>query len=282
MNDEIQAMNAACREYPFDGGTISALHYIGHKQKILMLHGNSSCKEIFSRNIPFLVEQGHAVLAPDFPGHGDSENARDPASTYSFPGYAETINALLVRHEWTDFIVVGWSLGGHVALELVANRPDCKGAMLIGSPPGKPSPEALEQAFFANDTTLLAGKNQFDPADVKNYVEAMLGTKPADPFFLMRAGRTDGRAREMMFISALAGVGIDQRTVVSSRFLPVAVVLGADDPFVRRDYLTSLTYGRLWRKEVAVLEGAGHAPHWQAPVIFNELLKSFIVDIGSD
>ena len=280
MDDQVQAVIAAAKDYPFYSGSISAVHHIGRNQKILMLHGNSSCKEVFSRNIPFLVEQGHAVLAPDFPGHGDSENARDPASTYSFPGYAEAINALLIRLEWKDFIVVGWSLGGHVALELVAIRPDCKGVMLIGSPPGKPSPEALEQAFFASDTTLLAGKNHFDSADEKNYVEAMLGIKPAESFFLLRARRTDGRAREMMFLSALAGVGIDQRTVVSSRLLPVAVVLGADDPFVRPGYIKSLEYGRLWRDEVTVLEGAGHAPHWQTATIVNELLKNFIVDIG--
>lgn len=279
MDNQIQAMIPAAREFQFYSGSISALHYIGQKQKILMLHGNSSCKEVFSRNIPFLVEQGHSVLAPDFPGHGDSENARDPASTYTFPGYAKAINALLSRLGWTDFIIVGWSLGGHVALELAASRPDCKGVMLIGSPPGKPSPEALEQAFFTSNTTLLAGKNHFSTADVKDYVEAMLGVRPADPFFLMRARRTDGRAREMMFGSALAGVGVDQRSVVASRFLPIAVVHGADEPFVRLDYLKSLEFGKLWRDEIAVLHGAGHAPHWQATTIFNELLKNFIVDI---
>jgi pimeloyl-ACP methyl ester carboxylesterase len=273
-NDEQLSQHVCTFDLP--GGKVSAILTSGPGQKVLLLHGNSSCKEVFAHVIPHLMNAGHSILAPDFPGHGDSSDAENPEETYCFGGYANVVNDLLQAVGWTNFISVGWSLGGHVALELVSKRPDCTALMLIGSPPGKPSVEALQEAFFASEGTLLAGKSEFTEQDAVNYAGQMLGEFPPDPFLLERVRRTDGRARALMFHSALSGKGIDQRDIVLDRYRPVAIVHGADEPFVRQDYLERLTYGRLWGSKLVVLPGIGHAPHWQCPLIFNEILKEFL------
>ncbi|MCC7253548.1 alpha/beta hydrolase [Hyphomicrobium sp.] len=257
-------------------GRLAMLEHQGQRSTVLLIHGNSSCKEVFAHVVPMLIEVGYGVLAPDLPGHGDSENASDPHNTYSFPGYAAALGELLDDAGVEAPIIVGWSLGGHVAMELAAHRPTVRGLMVIGSPPCKPAPEALEAAFRTHPTTLLAGKAEFSTDDVKAYAAAMLGVGEPDAFLRMRVRRTDGLARKLMFSSALAGVGVDQRLVAAEPSRPFAVVHGADDPFVRLDYLRSLHYGRLWRSEVVVLEQVGHAPHWQAPDFFTPILLAFL------
>ena len=66
---------------------------------------------------------GRAVLAPDLPGHGESENSPTPEATYSLPGYAAVVGGLIDRLQWPLVDVVGWSLGGHIGLELFATDP---------------------------------------------------------------------------------------------------------------------------------------------------------------
>ncbi|MEQ1672112.1 MAG: alpha/beta fold hydrolase, partial [Hyphomicrobium sp.] len=180
MNPCIAAMHPYEREFQLEGGSLATLHVPGTAKKVLLLHGNSSCKEVFAAVIPELIAGGHEVLAIDLPGHGNSSDAQSPDVVYCFPGYAAVVRALLDRLEWNNFIVVGWSLGGHVALELAALRPDCSGIMLIGSPPGKPSPEALQEAFIASGATLLAGKLEFSEVDAFTYVSQMLGVDDVD------------------------------------------------------------------------------------------------------
>lgn len=276
MNHKANELTSLEKKFKLSTATVSAILSHGTQHRVLLLHGNSSCKEVFSQIISSLIMDGHSVLAPDFPGHGASSDANDPAETYCFDGYANVVAELLQHVGWLQFVTVGWSLGGHVALELVNIRPDCVGLMLIGSPPGKPSVEALEQAFFASKTTLLAGKRDFSNEESVMYAEDMLGSQVIDPFLLAQVRRTDGAARELMFQSALNGRGIDQRKIIESTNRPVAVVHGESEPFVRLDYLKDLKFGCLWRNNIQVLKGLGHAPHWQKPEIFYPILQDFL------
>jgi pimeloyl-ACP methyl ester carboxylesterase len=93
---------------------------------------------------------------------------------------------------------------------------------------------------------------------------------------LAAAARTDGKARACMFANGLRGVGADQRATVEHSDKPLCVVHGNDEPFVRLDYLRSIKYRALWNKRIHVIAGAGHAPHWQSPSIFNDLLQAFL------
>lgn len=260
-------------------GRVSAFRSEGSEPTVLLLHGNSSCKEVFASLISTLTSHSYGILALDFPGHGASEDARAPEAAYSFPGYAEAVADVLREAAVERPIVVGWSLGGHVAMELAGGGTDVAGLMVMGSPPGRPSPEALNAAFHVNEATLLAGKANFDSLDAETYARAMLGTPDIDPFLLNNVCRTDGRARELMFSSALAGIGRDQRDVAADPRRLFGIVHGGLDPFVRLDYLQSLTYGRLWRDRVVVLEDLGHAPHWQAPAVFAPILLEFLRDV---
>ena len=46
------------------------------------------------------------------------------------------------------------------------------------------------------------------------------------------------------------------------------------------DYLRQLKIPSLWRGEIQLIPGAGHAPHQETPEQFAALLDQFISDIG--
>lgn len=233
--------------------------------------------------IQTLKWHGHAVLAPDLPGHGQSDDAQDPRKTYSFPGYAAVISDLLDVLHWPSVDVVGWSLGGHIGLELLASDRRVRSLMILGAPPARPGPDALESAFHASPTMHLTGKKCFSDAEARAYSESMLGgVDMVSRHLLDKVRRTDGDARHFMFANAMEGHGVDQGRVVAENTSRLCVIHGEYDPFVRLDYLLSLDYKNLWRDKAHVFSGAGHAPHWQFPKQFNTLLLEFLAADRTD
>jgi pimeloyl-ACP methyl ester carboxylesterase len=88
-NDRTNA--PAVRYFGLPAGRVAAFVEISSGPTVLLIHGNSSSKEIFLRQMGMLRRRGFGIVAPDLPGHGASNDARRPARTYSFPGYASVL-----------------------------------------------------------------------------------------------------------------------------------------------------------------------------------------------
>lgn len=88
---------------------------------LLLIHGNSSSHKAFRPLLSSLASTGNfRVLALDLPGHGQSEDANDASTVYSMPGYATCSSEFVSRLHIRDVTILGWSLGGHIALELIS------------------------------------------------------------------------------------------------------------------------------------------------------------------
>jgi pimeloyl-ACP methyl ester carboxylesterase len=258
---------------------ISSYYLRLHRTPVILIHGNSSCKEVFKHQIGALRRLGHTVLIPDLPGHGESTNSGTPRSTYSFPGYVHILSSLLDWLEVDHCHIVGWSLGGHIGLELWHRDPRIVSLTISGTPPIKLNPKGVSRGFLASSVMDLAGARVFDESDVLAYGSAMLGWRLDRRTRLARMiARTDGRARFWMLRNGLSGCGVDQVKVVRDDGRPLAIIQGKRDPFVNIDYLTGLTYRNLWLNH-PILMNAGHAPHWERPQTFNRYLCRFLREV---
>ena len=61
--------------------TIAVSDTGGDGPPILMIHGNSSCRQVFRNQLEGEIGREFRVLAMDLPGHGDSTDAIDPDRT---------------------------------------------------------------------------------------------------------------------------------------------------------------------------------------------------------
>jgi pimeloyl-ACP methyl ester carboxylesterase len=99
----------------------SSLHYLvrGRGKPLLLIHGLGGSGADWAFQVAAL-EKRFRVIVPDLPGSGHSPPPRDG---YTIQGFSATLWALLdhLGVETTD--IVGFSLGGAVALEMAALRP---------------------------------------------------------------------------------------------------------------------------------------------------------------
>jgi pimeloyl-ACP methyl ester carboxylesterase len=256
--------------------TLAVRESEGGGTPVLMIHGNSSCGAVFRNQLLGPIGQRHRLIAPDLPGHGSSSDAIDPERSYSMEGYADAMVELLRLLGIERAIVFGWSLGGHIGLEMIAHFPGMLGLMITGTPPISGS-DALS-GFKASPHMNLAGKETFTEEDVENYARSTCG-EPFEPFLRDVVARTDGRARRLMVEKFVAGSGVDQTEVVGTARLPLAVVNGIDEPFVNLEFIRNVRYANLWQGRTIEIPNSGHAPFWDAPASFDPIFEQFVRDV---
>lgn len=244
---------------------------------VLFIHGNSSSGAVFRNQFDGEIGKTYRMISFDLPGHGDSSDAYNPERSYSMEGYADAMTETLGLLGIDKAVVFGWSLGGHIGLEMIKRFPGMLGLMITGTPPV--APDEVGQGFKPSPHMGLAAKENFTEEDVENYARSTCG-EPFEAFLLDVVRRTDGRARLMMFQSFVAGKGDNQRDIVAGATPPIAVVNGRDEPFVNVDFVSQIKFGNLWQGETFIIENSGHAPFWDKPAEFNDYLLRFIRDVA--
>lgn len=245
---------------------------------LVLLHGAGTSRKVFEPLFAGPLAERHRLLAIDLPGHGDSSDSRKPAIDYTLPGYAACVREVIEEFGITRFAVFGWSLGGHVAVQLLNDLPMVAGVMLMGAPPIPAGPFGMLRGFHANWDILLASRVSFSHRDVERYAQLCFGdTLP--PFALDDIRRTDGQTRAILSRSLMRGEAADQKRAVEHANVPVALVNGQHDPLMRVSYLSTLDIPQLWDGRVHLLEGAGHAAFLDQPGRFTALLARFASEV---
>ena len=240
---------------------------------LLFIHGNSSCKEVFQQQLKVFGKERQCI-AIDLPGHGQSDNARDPHRTYSMVGYADAILQVMQQLEIDSFYVVGWSLGGHIGIEMMSQSEAVKGLLITGTPPIGIDGSDMANAFLPSEHMGLTGQEVFTQEESESYARATCGASARYESFLGEAvRRTDGRARRLMMEAAMRGEGVNQKKLVQTDPRPIAVINGADEQMVNNQYLVSLKFSNLAGGMVHLIPDVGHAPFWEAPESFNAIFR---------
>lgn len=104
-----------------------------HAPVVVLIHGNCSSSGFWVPLIDRLGER-HRVIAPDFRGYGDSEAAPIDA-TRGVRDFSDDLHALLTAlHIDTPVTLVGWSVGGGVAMQFAIDHPRQVAGIVLENP----------------------------------------------------------------------------------------------------------------------------------------------------
>jgi pimeloyl-ACP methyl ester carboxylesterase len=269
-------MHHSVRTVNIGGLSIAFRDSEGPGPAVAFLHGTGFSMDAFGRQFDSGMLRDYRLVALDLPGHGASADVAKSDEVYSLKGYAAVTRAFLESIGIRRAMIVGWSLGGHIAMELLATSDIAAGLMITGAPPIALGPFGLLRGFCTSWDLLLASKERFTERDEQRFLALCLGADSGEPAFARALHRADGRVRSAFVRSILRGDGADEAWAVKSSVVPIAVVNGVDEPFARLSYVAGLSYGNLWRDRCHVIDDAGHAPFWQKPIIYNALLRDFV------
>ncbi|MGO8961125.1 MAG: alpha/beta fold hydrolase [Streptosporangiaceae bacterium] len=258
---------------------ISYLESEGTGRPVVFVHGNSSSARTWQPQLEGEFGTRFRCLALDLPGHGRSAPATDHA-TYSLPGYANVLTGFVSNVGAADAVFVGWSLGGHIALEASAGLPDAAGWAIFGTPPVSDAGQ-LGVAFLPNPAMNVGFTADVSRDQAEAYAASFTAPGSALPLddFVADILATDGAARAGLLASVGAGRFADELAIVAGLAQPLAILHGAEEQLVSFDYLDEITVPTLWRGEIMIIDGAGHALHQEAPQQFTNLVEQFIADL---
>ena len=267
---------------------LPAFTMLGSGPTVLMLHGIGGGHLAFAPQVEALASQGYRAVAWDMPGYGRSA----PIEPYTFKGLAQSCIALIealvaggsdqhaVRARG-GLTLLGHSMGGMVAQEVVARRPDlvsklvlCGTSSAFGRKPDGQSADDWQRNFVQSRTAPLdAGQSMAELAHT--LVPAMAGSA-ALPEGLKLATHCMSQVPATTYRHALeALVTFDRRSNLSSIHVPTLLIAGEHDrnapPSVMKKMAEAIS-GSTYLE----MKGVGHLMNLEAPDEFDGALLNFL------
>jgi pimeloyl-ACP methyl ester carboxylesterase len=221
-------------------------------EPIVLVHGLAASGWWWERNLAGLGAR-HRLLVVDMAGFGASRRQWFRL---------DTIAGLLAA--WLDAIgvrrtaVIGHSLGGHVAADLAATRPDLVDRLVLVDAAALP----LEGSIPGHVRNLLRGGGRSERRLLRIAVADILR---AGPLVILRAGR-----------ELLAADLSDHLPRIAA---PTLVVWGDGDALIPPAAGRRLA-GTIPGATFAIVPDAGHAPMWERPDLFDRLVLDFLDTTG--
>jgi len=243
---------------------------------VLLLHGIGGGRRGWPTTGPMLAAAGLRVFALDLPGYGESP-ACEP---FDLPGMADAV-ARFVDGLGEPAVVVGHSMGGMVAQQLVAQRPDAVRALVLAStsPAFGPSDGDWQRGFVASRTAPLdRGAGMAGLA--AELVPAMVAPA-ADAERVAAAQALMAQVPEATYRAALAAlVRFDCRAALPRIAVPTLVLTGEADRSASPEVARRMA-ARIPGAACEILPGTGHLPMLERPDLFDAALLRFLKGVLS-
>ena len=246
----------------------------GTSRPILLIHGNSSSSRIWQKQLQGPLGAKYRLIAIDLPGHGASLPASNPELRFWWGVACAERSQSRRRLGLKGAVVVGWSLGGHAVLNAAASLPMAAGLMIFGTPPISKAPDGFSGFKGLSATAFTPAPGD---AEIEEWLKSAFapGYAPIPSFIAADFRNTDGNARGYLGASVQGGRFADEVEIVRNLKIPLAIVQGGEEQIVDLGYLQRLPAPTLWRGQVQVIEGAGHATQWEKAEAFDKIVDEF-------
>ena len=264
-------MNGA-RAHP----SLAALEWGAGEHAVFLLHGVGGGRAIWSDELSglgaTLAAAGFHVWAPDLPGYGDSPSIEP----WTLASVADSVHGLMRQVGAPRGWLVGHSMGGMVAQDLVARHPQAVAGLVLsatsaafGRSDGAWQRDFLHQRLAPLDAG--AGMPNLAPA----LIDAMLAPG-LDPALRAGAVRVMSAVPEATYRAALhALTGFDRRAALATIAVPTLCIAGSLDANTPARLMQHMAE-RVPGAEYQCLDGVGHLATLEVSAAFNAATLNFL------
>lgn len=245
-----------------------AYEVTGEGEPLLFLHGLGSRGEDWAMQVPCFAAR-YRVITADMRGHGASDK---PPGPYSVPMMADDVVGLLDGMGVESAHIVGLSMGGMIAFQMVVDRPQrVRSLVIVNSGPAL-VPRTSGEWLRVQQRLLLA--RLFGPARTGRFLSKRLFPKPDQEALraqFIEQWALNDRAAYLAALRALVGWSVLDR--IGDIRCPVLVISGDRDytPIDVKQAYTAMIPGA----QFAVIEDSGHATPIDQADAFNRCVLNF-------
>lgn len=244
---------------------------LGAGRPVLLVHGFPLSRRLWAPQVEELSSRWR-VIAPDLRGHGASPA---PGGTCTMTHHAADLIALLERAQTGPVALVGLSMGGYIAFELLRRRPDMVGALVLASTRAEAdTDQGKERRRTLARMVTEAGVDAF----VDEFLPGLLSETAARE-------RPDlvAQVRQIMVETSPAGaagslLGMAERPantrMLDSIGVPTLIVAGREDRAIPLE--AAETMQRAIPGATLARLGGGHLLNLEHPAEFNRELVRFL------
>lgn len=246
---------------------------------LLLLHGFTGSGANWATHSAQFRAAGLRVLAPDLPGHG--ANLPTASDDYTMNAAAAQLAGLLEREKSGSVHLLGYSMGGRLALYFALHYPQKVRSLLLESASPGLATATERTARTVSDDALAAAIEREGIAAFVAFWESLPLWKSQENLSveirsLLHENRLQNDPRGLA--ESLRRMGTGAQPSLWERLgeltMPVLLLAGAEDGkfvAVNRQMAAAIPDARL-----AIVSGAGHTIHLEQPELFSQAVIGFV------
>lgn len=251
----------------------------GMGRPVLLLHGWTMSSHFWRRQSA--LAESFQVITIDLRGHGRSQTT---LRGHTLPRYARDVRQVITALNLQDVMLVGWSMGGSVALEywqqFGGDKLRALGFVETAPSPMSPAPWNTHKCREYNKEAMHTDLKRMadDPADFsRRFVNAMFLSGEA-PHHAMRWMSAEQRKMppEMAATIYEDYTGRDFTPVLPTISIPALVVYGRSRHMCHGSSTGRFVAGSIPDSRFVILDKSGHLPFYEQPEEFNGALTHFM------
>lgn len=240
----------------------------GAGRPLVLLHGLGSSSRDWECQIAPFAEH-FRVYAPDFRGHGASART----GGYGVERFAADIWQLLDQLRCGAVDVVGYSMGGAVAMQMALDRPGAIGRLVLSNTLPSFRTDTLAKRWLLWSRLVLMG--WLGPRRLSEVMTRRLYPRPDQAELRARVARRNARNDKNVYLETVRAL---TRWSIARRLhelrLPVLVLAAEHDYFLRRE--TDAFIAALPDARAEHFPGTRHGLPLEQPEAFNRAVLDFL------
>lgn len=258
------------------GKNTYACHIYGKGEPLVLLHGFTGSSQTWE---PFIHKWSSAfqVITIDLPGHGHSFTQDFPTMT----DYCDELKELLEFFQVKSCHLLGYSLGGRVALSFAQRHPQVVRSLILESAsPGLKTEEEREERRKRDHKLANMLMERGIESFVNDWEELPLFSSQkylsSEKKEAIRAERLNQSAAGLAQSLLNMGTGSQPSwwNRLSSLSIPVQLIVGGlDRKFI---HINQQMESRMNQSELVIVHNAGHAIHVEQPEKFATIVMEFL------
>jgi len=241
----------------------------GAGRPLLLLHGLGSSNRDWEYQVPEFSRHFH-VLAPDFRGHGGSGRT----GGYGVERFASDAWQLLDQLGYGEADVLGYSMGGAVAMQMALDRPRTIRRLVLSNTLPSFRADTLAKRWLLWSRLLLMA--WLGPRRLSDVMTRRLYPRPDQAALRARVARRNAENDKSVYLEtvrALTQWSVDGR--LAELTMPVLVLAAEHDYFLRSEaeaFVAALPDARF-----ELFPGTRHGLPLEQPEAFNRAVLEFLL-----